>query len=101
MTALEKTYALFSPAPGGGEKERGEVRAVISRLTAVEASDGDAAALSESYIACVLRENAPECGFTRGMRLCRGKRAFRVDSAVEASRLWVLRLSRTVMDGEA
>lgn len=101
MTTLEKTYDLYSPAPGGGVKKTGEVRGLVSRLTASEAEQSDTVSLRETSVACVMRENAPAGGFVRGMRLCRGKREYAVESALECSRLWILRLSRTLMDGEA
>ena len=101
MTTLEKTYSLFSPADGGGEKSLGGVRAILSRLSAQTAEEGDTVSLREAYVACVLRENTPLGGFARGMRLVRNKREYTVESAVESSRLWVLRLSRTLTDGEA
>ena len=101
MTAIEKTYTLFSPADGGGEKREGEVRAVVSRTSSGEVEQGDAVSEREFSLACVLRENAPEGGFRRGMRLCRGRVSYTVESATLCSRLWMLRLSRTFMYGEA
>ena len=101
MTTLEKTYGLFSPAGGGGEKKLGDVRAVVSRLSAQTARESDAVALNEASVACVLRGGEPAGGFLRGMILRRGRREYRVESAVGCSRMWVLRLSRTLMDGEA
>ena len=101
MTSIEKTYSLFSPVSDGGEKSLGEVRAVVSRLSASEVEQSDTVSLRETSVACVLRENAPERGFVRGMRLRRARCEYTVDTAVESSRLWLLRLSRTQMDGEA
>lgn len=101
MKTVEKTYALFSPAADGGEKKLGEVRAVISRLAAAEAEQGETVSARESAVACVMREEAPQGGFCRGMSLSRGGICYRVDGAVQSARLWVLRLSRTLMDGEA
>ena len=100
MTALEKTYALISPDGGRDEAPR-EVRAIVSRLTASGAEQSDTVCLREAYVACVMRENAPGGGFVRGMRLRRGRREYTVESAVKSSRLWVLHLTRTLMDGEA
>ena len=100
MTSLERTYELISPAAGGRDEKRGEVSVVVSRLSAATAEQGDVLSLGESYVACVRREAAPEGGFARGMRLVRGKKEYTVESALESSRLWILRLSRTLMDGE-
>lgn len=100
MISLERKYTLFSPASCGGERRICELGAVISSLGSAEITDGGAEASRLSASACVRRECAPKGGFVRGMRLARGSESYRVLSAVLCSRLWILRLERTVMDGE-
>ncbi len=100
MISLERKYTLFSPAAGGGEKRICELGAVISRLGAEESSDDGVHSSGVRASACVRRECAPKGGFVRGMRLARGSESYRVLSAVLCSRLWMLRLERTVMEGE-
>lgn len=124
MTSIERRYTLFSPSDeGGGERpgERGcarpgviggklpgesgserlgEITAVVSRLSAEELTGDDVERSRITASACVRRECAPAGGFVRGMRLVRGTECWRVLSAVLCARLWMLRLERTVMDGE-
>ena len=100
MTSLERKYTLFSPASCGGEKRICELRAVVSRLGTEECDEGGAKSSRVSATACVRCECAPKGGFVRGMRLARGELSYRVLSAVRCSRLWMLRLERTVMEGE-
>lgn len=100
MISAENRYTLFSPAPGGGERNAGEISAVVSRTGAGEVSSDGVERSRVTASACVRRELAPDGGFVRGMVLVRGRERYRVLSAVLCSRLWVLRLERTVMDGE-
>ena len=101
MTALERNYALFSPADGGREKPLGTVAAAVSETAATELSDGGVIRLRQSAVALVRLAAAPEGGFVRGMTLrSRGVR-WRVCAAAKHRRVWSLRLERAVTDGEA
>lgn len=100
MTSIEHRYTLFSPSDEGGERRLGEIGAVVSRLSTDEVTGDDVERSRITASACVRREYAPAGGFVRGMRLVRGTERWRVLSAVLCARLWVLRLERTIMDGE-
>ena len=96
MKTLEKTYTLFSPAAGGREKPVGEIDAVVSRVSAAEEQTDGVSRSRESAVACT----AANADVRRGMSIRRGGERWDVLGASRGGRMTVLRLERTVMDGE-
>ena len=104
MIALERSYALLSPAKCGREERLGEVRAALCRKSAAERADGDGTRVTEKALFVVPARYAPEGGFRSGaaLREC-GRRGgtYTVSRAIAYRRFWTLEATREVTKGEA
>ena len=106
MRTKEKEYELFLPDDVDmlGNVTTiyplGSVRCAISYLSGEESTDEDMERSRLRYTGAVRRECSPSRGFSRGMRLVSGDRAYTVCSARLEGRLWILALERCVLNGD-
>lgn len=98
MTLAE--YDLFAPRGDGEKMSVGTVLAGVFSIGGTELSGDEIVRSRRRYTGCIPRERAPSGGFARGMALRRGGAEYRVLAAVLCGRMWVLDLSRALMDGE-
>lgn len=101
LKRYRRKMKLYAPADHGQGELIGYYPVSVSFRTSEEVESGDMLYTNHRYSAYCDRSRAPVGGFTRGMILeGDGGERYHILSPVLAGKLWVMKVQRTLMNGE-